>query len=345
MSTAVRPGTWRGSGGSDDGGYGVDAGTSGTPAVRGAGRGDVAWSGGGRGESLASALGWFSIGLGAAQVIAPHAIARLIGLEPTDRNARVLRVAGLREIGHGAGILSAPSPKEWVGTRVGGDVIDLGLLGAALLGADRRDRALLATAAVLGVAALDVLTFQTLSDSRRVKAPEDLEGHGLPVRRSITVERPIAEVYGFWRDIENLPRFMEHLESVEDLGDGWSRWTAEAPGGMPVSWEAQTIEDRENELIAWRASERAMVYNEGVVRFRPAPADRGTIVTVEMRWAPPGGRIAAAILTLMQREPGQQLADDLRRFKQVLETGDVVVSDATAVRGIHAGQPPRRELH
>jgi hypothetical protein len=111
---------------------------------------------------------------------------------------------------------------------------------------------------------------------------------------------------------------------------------------MTVEWDAETTEDRPNELIAWRSLEGADVYNEGTVRFEPAPGGRGTEVHVELRYEPPGGRIGSKLAMLFRREPGQQVQDDLRAFKQVIETGDVVLSDATLFDRPHAAQPPEQ---
>lgn len=171
----------------------------------------------------------------------------------------------------------------------------------------------------------------------------------IAVERSTTVMRPREEVYAFWRDLENLPRFMHHLESVENTTPGRSRWTARAPGGT-VEWEAEIVEDTPNERIAWRSLPGADVPNSGSVSFVTAPGDRGTEVRVSLQYAPPAGSAGAAVAKMLGEEPSQQVRDDLRRFKQVLETGEVGLSDgslggagegATAERAAQA--PARRE--
>jgi uncharacterized membrane protein len=163
------------------------------------------------------------------------------------------------------------------------------------------------------------------------------------VRRSIAINRPRAEIYRYWHDFENLPRFMHHLLSVQVTGEGRSRWTAKGPAGTTVTWEAELTEDRPDELIAWRSVEGSDVDNSGSVRFEEAPGRRGTIVRVELEYTPPGGVIGAGIAMLFGEEPEQQLNDDLRRFRQVMETGDIVLSDATlqgtGVKDQRAGQP------
>jgi uncharacterized membrane protein len=159
-----------------------------------------------------------------------------------------------------------------------------------------------------------------------------------------TVNRPADEVYAFWRDFENLPRFMEHLESVQVTDEKRSHWRAKAPAGMTVAWDAEIIDDTPGERISWRSLEGSTVPNAGSVRFKPATGGRGTVITVEIEYQPPGGAIGATIAKLFGEEPEQQVSDDLRRFKQVIETGEIVRSSAT-IYGAHlkqrAAQPPK----
>ncbi len=161
----------------------------------------------------------------------------------------------------------------------------------------------------------------------------------MDVTSVITVNRPAEELYRFWHDFENLPRFMDHLESVQATGDGRSHWKAKAPAGQSVEWDAEVIEDHPNELIAWRSLDGTGVNNAGSVRFNAAPGDRGTEVRVELRYDPPGGALGGAVARLFGEEPGQQVRDDLRRFKQVVETGETTVSDAS-IKGGGPAQPP-----
>lgn len=292
-------------------------------------------------ERRARGLGWFSIGLGLAQLGAPRAVARLIGVNDDAETRNTMFAIGLREITSGIGILSQPRPKGWVWSRVGGDLIDLTLLGRALKSQEcDRGRVAAVTAAVLGVTAFDLLTGQQLSregNGARVSEPAR-KARRIHVVKAITINRPRQEVYAFWHDFENLPRFMEHLESVQVTGAGRSHWKAKAPIGSKVEWDAEIIEDRPNELITWRALENADVANSGSVRFQDAPSGRGTEIIVELRYQPPGGRLGAAVAKLFGEEPGQQAGSDLRRLKQVLELGEVVHSDAS----IHAGPHPAR---
>ena len=292
-------------------------------------------------DGLANFLGWFSLGLGVAQVVAPDAISRLIGVDDDNRNTEFMRAMGMREISHGVAILANARPEKAVWSRVAGDMLDLAVLGKiAANPANDRGRTLGATLAVLGVTALDYYTAKQLSriDEEAVAVAHE---PGIFTKRAITINKPVEEVYAFWRDFENLPTFMMHLESVQDVGDGTSIWVARAPAGRMVTWEARIVEERENELIAWRSTENADVANEGVVRFTPAPGGRGTEVRVELRYEPPGGVLGSKLAMFWREEPGQQVQDDLRRFKQMMELGEITISDATYKRGMHPAMPPK----
>jgi uncharacterized membrane protein len=143
------------------------------------------------------------------------------------------------------------------------------------------------------------------------------------VTKAITVARPRNEVYTFWRDFENLPRFMHHLESVVNTGAGRSHWVAKSIAGRNVVWDAELVEDRLNERIAWRTiGADDDVRHAGAVSFLPTGGD-ATDVQVDLTYDAPGGKLGATIAKLFGEEPGQQIAEDLVRFKRVLETGDV----------------------
>ena len=276
---------------------------------------------------LARALGWFGIGLGLAEVAVPRGIATLVGVR--GDHSLLIRLLGMREIASGIGILTQRTPTEGVWARVGGDALDLACLGAAFLAPRaRQDRVAAATAAVLGVTLLDVLCARQLS-RRAVR-----------VQQRILINRSPAELYQFWHDFQNLPRFMYHLDSVQTTGQGRSHWVARAPAGTTVEWDAVITTDHPNSLIAWRSLESADVEHTGSVRFEPAPGGRGTAVTVEMTYRPPGGAIGRGLAKLFGEAPEQQMQDDLRRFKQVMETGEVIRSEGSPQgMGVMAQRP------
>jgi uncharacterized membrane protein len=301
-------------------------------------------SAGDRSERLARGLGWFSLGLGLTQVAAPRGVARLIGLRGSDDDRKAMIAIGVREIASGIGILSQDRPTPGVWSRVGGDVMDLALLGRALNShRNDRNRVAMATVAVAGVTMLDVMAGRRLSTGENgvegAEMPQPKEP-GVQVRQQITVRRSPQEIYAFWRNFENLHRFMAHLDSVRVIDDRRSHWTARAPAGRTVEWDAEIVEDRPGELIAWRALPESDVPNEGTVRFVPAPGDQGTEIHVELRYEPPGGKLGALAAKLFGEEPNQQVKGDLRRFKQVIEAGEVVHSDSSIHRGPHPAQPP-----
>jgi uncharacterized membrane protein len=295
-------------------------------------------------QLLARGLGAFSVALGAAQLAAPRRFSRAVGGRGDAGEANVARLVGAREVTAGVGLLVAKRPVPWAWARVGGDLVDIAILGAALAHpARRRDRLAAAIAAVVGITGLDALTATSLVRRADPQGGRPLDDDAVGVRRAITIRHPRAGVYAFWRELSNLPRFMTHLESVEELGDGRSRWTAQAPGGTTVTWEAQLTEDRPDELIAWRSVDGSQVANAGRVRFVDAPAGRGTEVHVEMEYAPPGGVLGSTLAKLTGQEPAQQVAEDLRHLKQVLELGSIVRSDGV-LEGRRLRQRPAQPI-
>ncbi|MDX6593817.1 MAG: hypothetical protein QOJ13_3013 [Gaiellales bacterium] len=294
------------------------------------------------GERLARAMGIFSLGLGVVQIVAPGRLARAIGIEDADGTRAMMRAVGVREIASGVGLLSRPRPAGWMSARLAGDAMDLTLLGVAMgTNAESPARVAAAMATVAGITVPDLI------GSARLAAADGQAERPVDVKAAITVRHPREELYRFWHNFENLPRFMYHLESVEVTGELRSHWRAKAPMGRHVSWDAETTDDRPGELISWRSLPGADVENSGIVRFTDAPGNRGTEVHVEIHYEPPAGTVSIVLAKLLGEEPTQQVKDDLRRLKQVLETGEVVRSEGTP-EGIHAGrllrQRPARPL-
>lgn len=154
----------------------------------------------------------------------------------------------------------------------------------------------------------------------------EVGNRGIEVQRAITVNKPRDEMYRIWRNFENLPRFMTHLKrvDVDEAGGGdRSHWVAKAPLGREAEWDAEIMEERENEYIAWNSLPGSIVDSMGSVEFSDAPGGRGTIIRVSMQYNPPAGSMGAAIAKLLGEEPGQQVRDDLRHFKQMMETGEI----------------------
>ncbi len=150
---------------------------------------------------------------------------------------------------------------------------------------------------------------------------------GIRIQESMTIGRPAAALYAYWRDFTNLPRFCKQLRDVTIIDSLRSRWTVNGPGDKPLTWEAELIEDIPEEFISWRSVEKAEFENAGSVRFRPAPADRGTEVQLIMTYNPPGGPLGSLIAKLTAKEPAVLLREQLRRFKQLMETGEIATTD------------------
>lgn len=147
--------------------------------------------------------------------------------------------------------------------------------------------------------------------------------HGMRLEAAITVNKPAVEVYRFWRRLENHPRFVQHLQSVASTSEKHSHWVAQVPSQMPVTWDAEIVEDRENALLSWRSLPGADVDHTGTVRFQELPNSRGTEVHVRLEYAPPGGIAGVAIARLFKTLTVRQLREDLRRFKQIIEAGEL----------------------
>lgn len=154
------------------------------------------------------------------------------------------------------------------------------------------------------------------------------------VEKVVTINCAVDEVYAAWRDVESLPTIMSHLESVTRTDDGLTHWVAKAPFGRTVEWDAEIINVEVGRVIAWRSVEGADVENVGAVHFHEAPADRGTELRVRIEYNPPAGVLGASVAKLFGEEPGQQVADDLRRFKAFMETGEYPTTEGQP-RGAH----------
>lgn len=289
-------------------------------------------------SALVKALSAASFGLGLSELVAPAKVAAIAGVDDTARSRRVIRALGARECGHGAALLAGPDKLVW--TRVAGDALDMALLvaGVAARGPGRRRQGTISAVLLAGIGGLDLYTALRTSGN----------GHGRHVngarhrtlRAAVTVRRPPEEVYRFWRDLENLPSFMHHLKSVTAGDDGQSHWVAHAPAGQTVQWDAQITEDDPNKRIAWQSLPGSVIENGGSVEFTPTAAGDGTEIRVRIGYHIPGGIFGKAAASLFGESPEQQVNDDLRRFKQIIETGQVLRSD-----GSPEGTASGRQLH
>jgi uncharacterized membrane protein len=280
-------------------------------------------------EWLATGLGLFSIGLGLVELGAPWRMARLAGLHHADaRITRVLQAFGAREIANGIAILARPDAASTVWARVAGDVLDICALRAAARAGDGNGRgAALATAGLLGITALDVYVAHRLSNGAQ-NAGRELRS--LRVHETTTINAPIAEVYQYWRTFR-FAQEMRHVDSVQVIDDRRSHWRVTLAGGYALEWDAIISEDVPDSRIIWRSEPHAPIVHAGTVAFTPATGAQGTEVRVSFTYAPPGGRLGAIAAWLGNGLLESQVREDLRRCKQVIETGEVLVSDGPAL--------------
>jgi uncharacterized membrane protein len=197
-----------------------------------------------------------------------------------------------------------------------------------------RGRAIAATASVVGVTVADVRCAIDLSNEKRSRQAQT---GSAAIVSSITIGRSADEVYGFWRNLGRLPEIFDRLDSVQTVEDRQSHWKLSMPLGRTLEWDAELTDDQPNSRIAWR-SLSTTVPHSGVVRFEPATGGRGTKVTVEIR----SGGVSTTLGKLFGTVPEQHVNIALHNLKQLLETGEVVKSDASIHRGMHAAQPPQK---
>ncbi len=289
---------------------------------------------------LGMALGWFSVGIGLAELLMPRTVARTTGL---DGRIRTMRAMGLRELATGAGILMRPHKPGWLWSRVAGDAIDLGVLAVA--GRRARDnRVILTSALVAGITVLDMLA--AYENQRITRAGQRDAPGAIRIRKSLNINRPPEECYRFWRDFENFPSFMQHVDEVRNLDATRSHWKVRAPFGRQAEWTAELSSDVPSQQLGWRTLEGSGIDHAGVVRFAPGIGGRGTRIQVDLSYRAPLGKTGAQIAKLLGEEPSQQIEEDLRRFKQLIETGEIPTTIGQPAgqrslfgRMIHKGQP------
>jgi uncharacterized membrane protein len=301
------------------------------------------WGGDQKGHDQAGwnrPLGWLSIGLGVGAIAFPRKLAQLIGIRASDKSAYILRGVGLREIASGVGMLWQPYWQGWPWIRAVGDAMDLGLMQASRAGKrvrhQRRFNAAVAT--VAGLTAADMAAGKSLVMRRAADADQ------VRVSAAITVSRSVDEVYRMWRNFESFQRFMANVESVRVIDDRRSHWRVVGPAAGRVEWDAEIVDDDPNHRIAWRTLPGAEVTHAGSVELSATTGWRkGTEIRVELTYDPPAGGAGRMAAKLFGKEPEQELRGDLRRFKSMLEAGEVIVSDATLQgRSIkqRSAQPP-----
>jgi uncharacterized membrane protein len=278
---------------------------------------------------LTQGLAYFSLGLGLAALALPRGVGHLSGIG--SRSPGLVRFIGARELAAGIGLLSSRDPTPWLWARVAGDVMDLLVLGGAAVKptGSGHVRSLVSMAAVAGVASADLSA--SVRHSRRV-AQERGFAEEL-VERSTVINKPAQECYQYWRQLGNAPHFMRMVESVTELDSKRSRWVARVPGAGRIEWESRITEDRPGERIAWHSAPNSPLLHAGIISFERAPGDRGTVVRVTFHFRPPQLRMSARVMQALGAAPAFEIREDLRRFKQILETGEIATT-----RGQPAGR-------
>lgn len=288
-------------------------------------------------RTLAEGLGWLSVAFGTAAIVAPRTVGSLSGI--SAGRAGVARSIGVRELATGIGILSSRNPAPWLWSRAVGDVVDLAVLMTGMRpGAPNKGRAAMSFMAVAGLLAVDALAASQMTRHAGhplvsgVAAPTDLY-----FETSIASVKSPEECYRFWRNVENLPRFMGSLESVKSLDERRFHWVARgSDDAKSLEWDCEITEDRPGAALAWRTLNGAQLPNAASVIFEHAPQGRGTIVRLSIHYSPVGGRLTAALARLLRQDPQTQVHEDLRRFKQLLETGELATTrgQPTGRRGL-----------
>jgi uncharacterized membrane protein len=214
------------------------------------------------------------------------------------------------------------SNERWLSLVGGGALVGLGVTGRVPMLVS----ALGGTYLLLRAATGNCMLYQSLGVSTSDSTAENTAvaaGHGTKVEHAITVNKSAAEVYRFWRDFENLPRFMTHLIDVDTTTDGRSRWVAKGPLGLKLEWDAEIVTDTPNQVIGWKSLDGADVDTAGSVHFNELPNGRGTEVRVTLKYDPPAGKVGTAIAKLVGQSPEAQIKADMRRFKQIMEAGEI----------------------
>ncbi|MDX2090843.1 MAG: SRPBCC family protein [Kofleriaceae bacterium] len=282
---------------------------------------------------LVRGLGIFSLALGAVELAKPGAIARVVGAKRNNATKTAIRAIGVREVAAGVSVLARPRRAWPLWSRVVGDAIDLGMIGLVGRAHGRKQfaRVLGAALAVAGVMALDVRA------ARRAHRPSSSP----PIVYAVTINKSPSEVYAFFRTLSRLPLFMDYLESVTEHGDT-SHWVAKLPVIGTVAWDAKLKADRPGQLIEWETVPGSTIKQHGRVTFTRAPGRNATEMRLELRMGVRGTPATEALAKLLAKPEAK---GDLKRLKQVIETGEVLYSDATEHARPYPAQPARHGEH
>ena len=227
-----------------------------------------------------------------------------------------------------AGPINISIPERWISAAAGGALMALGVRRGsragtllALAGGGLLLRGALGRSQLYRVLGMDTSEPIGEMDQEKAQAPKGR----FMVEKSVVIDAPAEEAYRFWRNFENLPRVMGHLKSVRAIDEKRSHWVAQAPAGLDIEWDAEITDERENRKIAWRSLEHSQIENKGVVLFEPIRDGAATELRVYLEYAPPAGKAGLAFAKLFGKDPSRMIDEDLRRFKTLLESGEITI--------------------
>ncbi len=272
-----------------------------------------------RSTAVPQTLGWLSVALGLGGLLAPRTMGRLSALSGREP---LLAAVGARELVSGIGLLTRRDKAPWLWARVAGDAVDLAILGLASRQRGSGAARAASTAVVAAITAADVVAAVAHQRTSLQASPS----RDVYLERSIIVNKTPRECYDWWRDLRNMPRFTRNLERVIPLDEKHSQWVSKDFGGTRVQWRARINEDIPGERILWSATQDSSFAHAGSVTFAPATGGRGALITVSIHYHVPGGRIGAALAQFLGPDPMGEVRENLRRFKQLLETGEIATT-------------------
>ena len=292
-------------------------------------------------QALARGLGWFSVGIGALEILGGKTLSEALGI---GNRTGLLRAYGFREISVGVGILTAPKtpPPGWLWARFAGDIVDLATLFAALENKEKRVNVAFALAAVGGVTALDYLCAQQLSQAAQTKAnastPTDRPDLSAVGEGYITINRSAEDLMARWTEPETFAAVMGGFADVKPSGDGVMQWTVHTPLHTDLTWTSRMTQGASDgsQTVRWESLPGGDVPNRGTVQFKGgAPGSRGTEVALRFEFDPPGGVVGDAAAKYLGFVPGVLASGVLRRFKALIETGEIpTLSQNVSARGV-----------
>ena len=278
-------------------------------------------------QKIARALGWFTLGLGVTEMVAPRAVANFVGRSWRPSETRLM---GLRKVLAGVGTITGA---QWTGrswARVGGNLLELARSRKSKPPVTKMRRS---STAVCAAVAVGALAGAAIINVKRVRAQRDAR-RAVRHSASTSVNLSPEQCYQYWRDPEKLPTFFKHLKSARDLGDSRAEWVVRGADGKDITWPVEFIEDVPGEVIAWRSTDDSEMTHSGWVRFEPRGTGRGTIVRLHMEYEFPGQLNERMVNQILGYDPGMRLRKALMRFKQLLETGEIATTE-----GQSAGRP------